>query len=206
MAARHAVILTLVMIALAAPLLAPPAKAADVNFTLVASGFNFHRNTPTTPEDPTLVANAGAGIAALPRPGPWMVRVKQAFGVIILATAAYYGYVAYGIIANRWVDPASVASSVEEKLKEGWYASLADGLAQANLERKPVLIDMWATWCKNCLTMDKTTLADPEVKAALEGYVKIKLQAEDPSVEPARSVMARLGGIGLPTYAILRPN
>ena len=149
---------------------------------------------------------AGAGIAALPRPGPWMVRVKQAFGVIILATAAYYGYVAYGIIANRWVDPASVASSVEEKLKEGWYASLADGLAQANLERKPVLIDMWATWCKNCLTMDKTTLADPEVKAALEGYVKIKLQAEDPSVEPARSVMARLGGIGLPTYAILRPN
>ena len=149
---------------------------------------------------------AGAGIAALPRPGPWMVRVKQAFGVIILATAAYYGYVAYGIIANRWVDPASVASSVEEKLKEGWYASLADGLAQANLERKPVLIDMWATWCKNCLTMDKTTLADPEVKAALEGYVKIKLQAEDPSVEPARSVMARLGAVGLPTYAILRPN
>jgi len=149
---------------------------------------------------------AGAGIAALPRPGPWMVRVKQAFGVMILATAAYYGYVAYGIVANRWVDPASVASSVEEKLKEGWHASLADGLAQADLEHKPVLIDMWATWCKNCLTMDKTTLADPEVKAALDGYVRIKFQAEDPSVEPARSVMERLGAVGLPTYAILRPN
>ena len=35
---------------------------------------------------------AGAGIAALPKPGMWMVRVKQAFGVFILATAAYYGY------------------------------------------------------------------------------------------------------------------
>ena len=31
---------------------------------------------------------AGAGIAALPKPGAWMVRVKQVFGVIILATAA----------------------------------------------------------------------------------------------------------------------
>ena len=28
---------------------------------------------------------AGAGIAALPKPGAWMVRVKQAFGVFILA-------------------------------------------------------------------------------------------------------------------------
>ena len=28
---------------------------------------------------------AGAGLASLPRPGLWMVRVKQAFGVLILA-------------------------------------------------------------------------------------------------------------------------
>src|SRR5262249_27859655 len=40
---------------------------------------------------------AGAGIAALPKPGMWMVRVKQVFGVFILVTAAYYGYEAYSI-------------------------------------------------------------------------------------------------------------
>src|SRR5258705_11926074 len=38
---------------------------------------------------------AGAGIGALPRPGAWMVRIKQVFGVIILATALYYGYESY---------------------------------------------------------------------------------------------------------------
>ena len=27
---------------------------------------------------------AGAGLSSLPKPGPWMVRVKQAFGVVIL--------------------------------------------------------------------------------------------------------------------------
>jgi len=148
---------------------------------------------------------AGGGIAALPKPGAWMVRVKQVFGVAILATAAYYGYMAYGLFASRWVDPALVTSSVEEKLSEGWHASLAEGLATARREQQPVLVDLWATWCKNCLTMDRTTLADPAVTAALAGYVKVKFQAEDPGVSPVREVMRRFGAVGLPTYVILEP-
>jgi len=149
---------------------------------------------------------AGAGLASLPKPGMWMVRVKQAFGILILATAAYYGYEAYGLFANRWVSGAAVASSVQEKVKAGWHASLAEGLSAAKRDQKPVLIDLWATWCKNCLTMDKTTLEDPEVRSALASYVKIKFQAEDPDQEPARSVMQRFGAVGLPTYVILRAS
>src|SRR5438093_2886084 len=73
---------------------------------------------------------AGAGLAALPKPGAWMVRVKQLLGVVILATAAYYGYLAYELISNRWVDARAVESSVQEKIKEGWHASLAEGLSE----------------------------------------------------------------------------
>ena len=149
---------------------------------------------------------AGAGLASLPKPGMWMVRVKQAFGVFILATAAYYGYEAYSIFANRWVDPAAVESSVKDQLKAGWHASLAEGLDLAQREQKPVLIDMWATWCKNCLTMDKTTLENADVQKALAGYVKIKYQAEDPDTPPAKTVMQRFNAAGLPTYVILRPK
>jgi thioredoxin:protein disulfide reductase len=149
---------------------------------------------------------AGAGLAALPKPGAWMVRVKQAFGVFILATAAYYGYEAYGLFANRWVDPSAVQSSVQEKLKAGWTASLGDGLATARREGKPVLIDMWATWCKNCLTMDKTTLEDSSVTSALAGYTKIKFQAETPDEQPTRAVMQRFDAVGLPAYVILKPK
>ena len=149
---------------------------------------------------------AGAGLAALPKPGMWMVRVKQAFGVMILATAAYYGYEAYSIMSNRWVDAADVKSSVEEQLKAGWHASLSEGLDAAKREQKPVLIDMWATWCKNCLTMDKTTLNNASVQSALAGYVKIKFQAEDPDAQPAKAVMQRFDAVGLPTYVILRPK
>ncbi len=149
---------------------------------------------------------AGAGISALPKPGAWMVRVKQAFGVIILATASYYGYLGYTLFADRWVDATEVSASVERMIEEGWYPTLAEGLAQAELEQKPVLIDMWATWCKNCLTMDATTLQNPEVTAALSEYVKIKFQAENPDQSPAREVMQRFDAIGLPTYVILKPG
>jgi thioredoxin:protein disulfide reductase len=149
---------------------------------------------------------AGAGLTALPKPGPWMVRVKQAFGVFILATATYYGYLAYGLFADRWVDPKEVAASVEEKLKSGWHSSLAEGLNVALLEQKPVLIDMWATWCKNCVVMDRTTLADPTVTKALDRYVKIKYQAEQLDEYPARALVERFKVVGLPTYVILHPN
>ncbi len=149
---------------------------------------------------------AGAGLASLPKPGAWMVRVKQAFGVFILATAAYYGYEAYGIFANRWVDAASVTSSVEEKVKAGWHASLAEGLAASEQTHQPVLIDLWATWCKNCLTMDKTTLEDPAVTSALADYTKIKFQAEDPDASPAKEIMRRFNAVGLPAYVILKPK
>jgi thiol:disulfide interchange protein DsbD len=149
---------------------------------------------------------AGAGLTALPKPGPWMVRVKQAFGVFILATAAYYGYLSYGLFADRWVDPKEVAASVQEKLESGWHSSLAEGLNIALLEQKPVLIDMWATWCKNCVVMDRTTLADPAVMKALDGYVKIKYQAEQLDEYPARALVERFKVIGLPTYIVLHAN
>ncbi|MGE3957998.1 MAG: cytochrome c biogenesis protein CcdA [Vicinamibacterales bacterium] len=149
---------------------------------------------------------AGAGIAALPKPGAWMNTIKHAFGVIIIGTALYYGYEAYSLFSNQWVDADEVASSVEEKLKAGWQPSLVEGLATAKRENKPVLIDMWATWCKNCLVMDKTTLEDPAVTAALSGYVKIKFQAEDPDDPRVARVMQYMKTSGLPTYVIMKPR
>ena len=44
------------------------------------------------------------------------------------------------------------------------------------------------------------------MKAALDGYVKIKFQAEDPDERARRSRDAAFDAVGLPTYVILRPK
>lgn len=150
---------------------------------------------------------AGAGLALMPKPGMWMVRVKQAFGVFILIFAAYYGYQSYEQFSAKYlVDREAVAASVQTNTEEGWLTSLDEGLAQAKRENKPVLIDFWATWCKNCLYMNETTFKDPAVLKRLEGFVKIKYQAEDPESSPAKDVLANFEYVGLPLYVVLLPQ
>lgn len=151
---------------------------------------------------------AGAGMSMLPKPGKWMVRVKYAFGVFILVMALYYGNQSYGLFADRYlVDPDAVQASVEAMDEEGWTASLEEGLALARQENRYVLIDFWATWCKNCLVMNKTTLKDPDVNTRLADYVKVKYQAEFPDQSPTRELLQEFDQyVGLPFYVILRPN
>ena len=64
---------------------------------------------------------------------------------------------------------------------------------------------MWATWCKNCLTMDKTTLADPTVKVALGGLREDQVPGGGARRAARKSLMQRFDAVGLPTYVILKP-
>ena len=149
---------------------------------------------------------AGAGLSFLPKPGMWMVRVKQAFGVFILVFAAYYGFLAWSIYDERNVDPTAVAASVSAAKDDGWITSLEEGLALAKAENRPVLLDFWATWCKNCLIMNNTVLKDEEVLDAMSHFVLIKYQAEDPNRAPINEVWEYYNLIGLPTYLVLHPE
>ncbi len=143
----------------------------------------------------------GAGLSFLPKPGAWMNRVKQAFGVFILLFAAYYGYMAYTLYQSNSAAEDYIVSDVETV----WTASLAEGLATAQKDQKYAIIDFWATWCKNCNVMDKKVLKDPEVLHRLEDYVKIKFQAEDPKDPITAAVMKHYQVKGLPAFIIVRP-
>lgn len=149
---------------------------------------------------------AGGGMSFLPKPGAWMVRIKQGMGIFILFFAAYYGHLAYVAFDNQNVDPDAVAGSAQELLEGGWVGNFEQGLIQAKAEGKTVVVDMWATWCKNCLEMDLTTFKDDAVIARMENLVKIKYQTEDLDVSPAKEVLKLFNGIGLPNYAVIRPK
>ncbi len=137
----------------------------------------------------------GSGLSFLPKPGAWMNRVKYVFGVFILAFALYYGWIGYRILK-----PSNAVTSQSS----GWETSLEDAFAKAKIENKPVFIDFWATWCKNCTAMDKTTFKNPEVIKKLEGYVKVKFQAERLDKSPTKEALDYFEVKGLPTYVIGR--
>ncbi|MFH0880955.1 MAG: cytochrome c biogenesis protein CcdA, partial [Lentisphaerota bacterium] len=149
---------------------------------------------------------AGAGLSFLPKPGQWMVRVKYVFGALILGMALYYGHLSYTIFKHR-LSTTSIAKNTTAQttsLSSKETARLAEALAQASREGKPVFIDFWATWCKNCLAMEKTTFKEPEVEQKLAGFIVVKFQADDPSEPLTKQVLDHYGVIGLPTYVVLR--
>jgi thiol:disulfide interchange protein len=138
---------------------------------------------------------AGAGIAMLPKPGPWMVKVKYVFGVFIISIAAYYLFTGYSLISSGKAAPVQA---------EGWLSSLPEALSTAEKEKRPLLIDFSASWCKNCEAMDLSTLKSPKVNEKLKDFVKLRFSAENPNDPATKEVLSHFKVLGLPTYVILK--
>ena len=147
---------------------------------------------------------AGSGLSFLPKPGAWMVWVKMGFGVLILLFALYYFSLAYqGWWGKKAVTPVeSGVYQISDTDATVWRAVVAE----ARRNGKPVFIDFWATWCKNCEAMELTTFRAQEVKQRLAGYVVVKFKAEDLTDKGTRAVADRFGVKGLPTYVVLKPG
>lgn len=135
----------------------------------------------------------GAGLKVFPKPGAWMKRVNKMFGVVVLCFAAWYGYLAFKSFAlccggKSAVDSVSITP-----------ATFEESLAAA---KRPVLVDCWATWCKNCTAMERGTLKDPKVVEAIndKGFTVIRLQSED--MRELKSLKGFEGVMGLPAFVI----
>jgi thiol:disulfide interchange protein len=147
---------------------------------------------------------AGAGLSFLPKPGQWMIWVRNGFGVFILLTALYYGYMGYKIFSlSRGGDEASGAPaySAEEENRR-----LAEQLQDAAEKSRMVLIDFGASWCKNCVAMENTTLRDPALLEALQDVEFIHYRAEQTEDIYTKPVLQYYSVLGLPTYVVLRPK
>ena len=151
-------------------------------------------------------ALAGGGLSFLPKPGAWMTYVKYAMGAVIIIVAAYFGYRFWVLFDDQYlVDQEEVVASVAAMEEEGWHTSLAAGLEESLETGKPVFIDFWATWCSNCLYMNRTTFQDEAVLERFEDYVLVKYQAEQPRQSPHRELLDHFNYVGLPLYVVLEP-
>ena len=217
----------------------------------------------------------GAGFL-LPKAGAWMDRVKQVFGVLLLAVAIYllgalpqvpvlllwaallivsavylgatqslphdagnwrYLWKGIGTVLLLWgvlallgglagerdifnplpratlmamggetpVAASAPAENTELFERHTTLAQVEAALASARAAGKPALLDFYATWCKDCVRMEKITLADPRVRAALKGYVLIQADVTETNAQ-TNAIKQRYKVLGPPAMLFFGPN
>ena len=113
---------------------------------------------------------AAAGLKVLPKPGRWMKWVNRSFAVAVFAFAGWYGHLAFRGFFPRPSGAGAGDAAQGIAMTVGNFS--LDGL------KRPVLVDCWASWCKNCAEMD-AVLDEAAVREELKRFTVIKLQAEN---------------------------
>ncbi|WP_235272720.1 protein-disulfide reductase DsbD [Methylotenera versatilis] len=145
---------------------------------------------------PLLLIGASAG-SLLPKTGSWMTVVRNFFGVLMLAMAAYLVWP---------VLPASVTAPVNQLLGNSAEhnlpftrikntAELDSAIQAAN--GKIVMLDFYADWCVACKEMERFTFSDTKVKTALKDAVLLQADVTENNTAD-QALLKRFGLFGPP--------
>jgi thiol:disulfide interchange protein DsbD len=137
-------------------------------------------------------------LSKLPKSGPWMVKVKKAFGVILIAMGFYYLLP----VLKPYVTPPKVENISTKSTEWSPYSAV---LVDAARNKQAVVIDFYADWCAACKELEKFTFGNLEVKRAMAGALLLKVDAtqENNLVTP---VLEKYGVVGLPTIIFIEAD
>lgn len=149
-----------------------------------------------------LVAVYPQAARALPKPGQWMVRVRQAMGVALAGTALWLG----AILATQtglWMADAAKTTG-NAVAWEKFDQTLVD---QAVIAGKVVFVDVTADWCITCKVNKAAVLDRDPVAARLSDGSVLPLRADwtNPDDGIAR-YLASFGRYGIPFNAVYGPK
>lgn len=178
----HGVFATLMATPCTAPFLGPALGFAFAQSTAVI--FAMFAAIAFGMSLPYLLLSAQPGwMRFLPKPGKWMVRLKQLMGVLLLGTALWLGWVLWQ--GNREREP------------------FAPQFAAAMKGDQMLFVDFTADWCVNCKVNERLVLNTEAVqKAFRENNVRV-LQADWTKGDPEITKLLRsFDRVGVPLYVI----
>jgi thiol:disulfide interchange protein len=88
------------------------------------------------------------------------------------------------VVLSLLICLAMLASCGRESEREArvegveWLASLDEALAQAEKKGQPIMIDVYADWCRWCKVLDSDTYTNEDVVAKAADFVSLKLDAD----------------------------
>jgi len=126
-------------------------------------------------------------VKALPKPGAWMVRLKQALAVALAAVAVWLGTVLAGQLLPAPVRPDG----------DVWQAFAPERIAEGIAEGKTVLVSATADWCLTCKANERLAYDSPEVDELLKSPHVVAMRADwtrrDESISDFMSAYGRHG-------------
>ena len=154
---------------------------------------------------PLIVVGVTEG-ALLPRAGRWMNRVKQAFGVLMLAVAVWIvlPVLPASVSLSGWLPGSSTAAPSVQFVRIDDLDQLAQQLRIA-AQDKPVMLDFYADWCVSCKEMERYTFTDAAVRERLDRL--LLLQVDVTANTPAhRELLKRFRLFGPPGIIFFAPG
>jgi thiol:disulfide interchange protein len=194
-----------------ATLLATPCSAP---FLGTAMGFAL---TQTAPVILGIFLAVGAGMALpyfvlavlpqslhwLPKPGPWMIRLKKVLAVLLFGTAVWLGWVLSHQLGALHPTP----SPSKVKMGVAWTPFDEGAIAGYLADGRSVFVDVTADWCVTCKYNERFVLSDSDVVKVFQDQGIVMMQADWTSRDAAvTAFLQKHRRAGVPFYALYRPG
>jgi DsbC/DsbD-like thiol-disulfide interchange protein/cytochrome c biogenesis protein CcdA len=141
-------------------------------------------------------------LSFVPKPGLWMIRLKQVLGIVLLACVVWMVWV-FGIETGM----GDFLKFLKPTNEIQWQNFSASAISKARQSGHAVFLDFTAAWCINCQVNDRLVLQNPEVVRAFKDQGIIAFKGDWTKYDPAiTQALASFGRDSIPVYVYYPPG